>query len=164
MSLEPRSKSKFCIEAEPTYAIITLPFHKNYYAIIVMPLTWVGMLFFEFDYIWFFFGLPVLFAIVNMMFGKEIITVDKTLLVQEYKIGNFTLTKKEYTCKFIKNMKVSSGDYIDRHYSKDLEIRLWGPETGRISFNYGKDTFTILGDIEEAEGEDLLKLLKSYII
>lgn len=111
MPIKPRLKSKFFVEEKPNHAIITIPFHKNYYAIIIMPLSWLGVLFLEFDYIWFFFGLPVLFAIVNMMFGKEKITVDKILLVQEYKIGNFTLTKKEFNCKFIKNMKVSSGYY-----------------------------------------------------
>lgn len=40
MPIKPRLKSKFFVEEKPNHAIITIPFHKNYYAIIIMPLSW----------------------------------------------------------------------------------------------------------------------------
>lgn len=163
MQVKPRETSNYKIDSDKNKTIITIPFKKNYYVVIAMLLIWIFGILFWFDYLWIILGLPVLFGIVNILLGKEIISIDEKYLVQEYRIGNFLLKKKVYDTKYIKNIKTNPGEYIDRHYPRYLEIRFWGPEMGRISFNYGKDTFRIIGDIEETEGEDLVVLIKKHI-
>jgi hypothetical protein len=163
MIIEPKEKRSYTIDFKNNQLTITIPFKKDYYVIAIMITTWIIGIILFYDVIWILLGLPMLFAVTNILFGKEEIHLNKQYLTRNFAIKNITLDSKKYYIPNIRNIRINQKDNRDSNYINDLEIRLYGPEVGRISFDYGKNTIKIVGDIKKNEEIDIIDLIKKHI-
>lgn len=162
MLVSPRVNSNYNIRFENSKMEISIPFHKNYYLITTLLLSLIIVFYLFNSFLVILFSLPVIFGIVNMAFGKEIIVFDKVSVTQNIQIAKYRLKSKTFNINYIKNWRVGQGEYIDRMYKYDFEIRVYGPQIGRLIFDYGKDTIRLAGDIDEVEGKEIINHIIHY--
>lgn len=162
MLVSPRVNSNYNFRFENSKMEISIPFHKNYYLITMLLLSLIIVFYLFNSFLVILFSLPVIFGIVNMAFGKEIIVFDKVSVTQNIQIAKYRLKSKTFNINYIKNWRVGQGEYIDRMYKYDFEIRVYGPQIGRLIFDYGKDTIRLAGDIDEVEGKEIINHIIHY--
>lgn len=101
----------------------------------------------------------VLFAILWGFFGREKLVIKRKyteLYLQIFDVGYF----KRLETKRIKNIRVYQRTYREE---KEEDKQAWGLGPGRIKFDYGMKTYTFGKDLDDAEANYLLKLIKEKI-
>lgn len=97
-----------------------------------------------------------------MLFGKQVITIDKGLLKIENIFPGFN-RKKEYAISSVKKMGIA-GDVATinslggtRTYNSR---EFWGMKGGKIKFDYGMNTVKMAIGIDDAEAGFILRKLR----
>jgi hypothetical protein len=141
---------------------IEIPYRRNYPVAATMLILWIIVLIWHFDSIWLILGIPILFGILNMCFGKEIIFIEGIYLFH-YKCLFKIKTSNKYYIKNIKNIIINEIANATPKRLYDLEVNFWGTDYGKISFDYGKDNVRIGGDLDEAEAKDVMDAISKFI-
>ena len=105
-------------------------------------------------------GLFALRTLVWMLVGKEVITFDQDVLTVEKKNMLFS-GSKVYAISEIENLATDPGNPFNNlpFPMKGMNMGSFG-KFGVLKFDYGMKTVKMAGDLDEAEGRHLLKIIR----
>ncbi len=99
-----------------------------------------------------------IYALLWMLIGVEFIHVDRGVIEIGRKIFEFKLSKK-YDIGEIRQLQINHQSEFDQ-WGMNINRSLFNRKTGVLKFDYGMKTIKFANGIEEAEGRQLLGILK----
>ena len=111
--------------------------------------------------IWTLGGAMAIYSLLWQVFGREVIHVEGKVLSYQRMIFGFGRTRA-FDIREIKEMalaKEKAKDSKEKTGKNNLETP-WGMKSGKISFSYAGKKYRFASDVDKAEAEQLLQLLK----
>jgi len=166
--------------ADSGYALsISIPARKQWFQLVLFPLWLTGWTFggiaaitaivksFElFLLVWLAFWLVgeimVSYSLLRMLTGREIIEVSASSIALRNDVLGLSFPKV-YLAEYIHDLRVCPTPAAPAWGWNSRNAKWWSASEGVLAFDYGAKTIRLAGDIDEAEGKQILAtILQKY--